>query len=321
MALSDLQVFNDWAYKTMSEVLDQQVELFNGATRGAIILRSAGNTGDLSEAAFWAKIQGLVRPRDPYSNADVAAKDLRQLVDNTIKVASGTPPINIPPSMLRWIQKNPQEAGAVIGQQLAGDTMQDMLNNGLAAGKAAFTAGGAVHDISADGTGLMTQRAFNAAQRIFGDRSTDIQVWVSHSSPLFDLYDNALANAEQLYVFGTVNVRADAFGRPIIITDSPALVSGAAETLRHSTLGLTTGAILIEQNQDFDSTVVDGTGKQNITRQYQAEWSYNLGVNGYAYDIATGGKAPNPTALATAANWDKISTSIKDTGGVVLVTK
>lgn len=321
MALSDLQVFNDWAYKAMSEVLDQQVELFNGATRGAIILRTAGNTGDISEAAFWAKIQGLVRTRNPYSNADVAAKDLRQLVDNTIKVASGTPPINIPPSMLRWIQKNPQEAGAVIGQQLAGDTMQDMLNNALGAARASFTAGGAVYDHSAVGAGLLTQKAFNAGQRLFGDRSSDIQVWVAHSSPLFDLYDNALGNAEQLYVFGTVNVKADAFGRPIIITDSPTLITGAAETLRYSTLGLTTGALLVEQNNDFDSTVVDGTGKQNITRQYQAEWSYNLGVNGYAYDIATGGKAPNPTAVATSANWDKVSTSIKDTGGVLILTK
>lgn len=321
MALSDLQVFNEWVYKSMTEVLDQQVNLFNEATRGAIILRSAANVGDVNEAAYWAKIQGLVRNRNPYNNGDVAAKDLKHLVENTIKVGAGTPPINIPPSMLRWIQRSPQEAGATIGQQLAGDTMQDMLNNGLSAGKASFTAGGAVYDHSSVGEGLMTQRSFNAAQRLFGDRSTDIQVWVAHSSPLFDLYDNALANAEQLYVFGTVSVRMDAFNRPIVITDSPSLVTGAGDAMRHHTLGLTSGAILIEQNQDFDSVIVDSTGKENIGRQYQAEWSYNVGVNGYAYDVATGGKAPNPTALATAANWDKISTSIKDTGGVILVTK
>lgn len=321
MALSDLQVFNDWVYKTSSEVLDQQVDLFNAATRGAIILRTANNTGDVSESAFWAKIQGLVRTRNPYGTGTVAAKDLRQLVENTIKVGAGTPPINIPPSMLRWIQKSPEEAGAVIGQQLAGDTLQDMLNNAIGAGKASFTAGGAVYDHSAVGTGLLTQKAFNAGQRIFGDRSTDIQVWIGHSSPLFDLYDNALGNAEQLFDFATVNVKQDAFGRPIIITDSPALVSGSADTLRHSILGLTTGAILVEQNNDFDSVVVESTGGENIGRQYQAEWSYNLGVNGYAYDVATGGKAPNPTAIATSANWDKIATSIKDTGGVVILTK
>lgn len=105
MALSDLQVFNDWVYKTSSEVLDQQVNLFNAATNGAIILRTARNVGDVSEAAFWAKIQGLVRNRNPYGTGAVAAKDLRQLVDNTIKVGAGTPPINIPPSMLRWIDR------------------------------------------------------------------------------------------------------------------------------------------------------------------------------------------------------------------------
>lgn len=321
MALSDLQVFNDWVYKTSSEVLDQQVNLFNAATNGAIILRTARNVGDVSEAAFWAKIQGLVRNRNPYGTGAVAAKDLRQLVENTIKVGAGTPPINIPPSMLRWIQKSPEEAGAVIGQQLAGDTMQDMLHAGLSAGKAAFAAGGAVYDHSAVGAGTMTQKAFNAGQRIFGDRSTDIQVWVAHSSPLFDLYDNALGNAEQLYTFGTVIVKQDAFGRPIVITDAPVLASGAGATLRYDTLGLASGAILIEQNGDFDAVTVETTGQNNIGRQYQAEWSYNIGVNGYAYDVTTGGKAPTHTALGTAANWDKVATSIKDTGGITVRTK
>ena len=321
MALSDLQVFNDWVYRTSSEVLDQQVNLFNAATNGAIILRTARNVGDVSEAAFWAKIQGLVRNRNPYGTGTVAAKDLRQLVDNTIKVGAGTPPINIPPSMLRWIQKSPEEAGAVIGQQLAGDTMQDMLHAGLSAGKAAFTAGNAVYDHSGVGEGTLTQKAFNAGQRIFGDRSTDIQVWVAHSSPLFDLYDNALGNAEQLYTFGTVNVKQDAFGRPIIITDAPVLMNGADLTLTHDTLGLTSGAILIEQNGDFDAVTVESTGGENIGRQYQAEWSYNVGVNGYAYDMTTGGKAPTHTALGTAANWDKVATSIKDTGGIIVRTK
>ena len=78
------------------------------ATNGAIILRTARNVGDVSEAAFWAKIQGLVRNRNPYGTGSVAAKDLRQLVDNTIKVGAGTPPINIPPSMLRTASCSPK---------------------------------------------------------------------------------------------------------------------------------------------------------------------------------------------------------------------
>ena len=38
MALSDLQVYSETAYSAMTEVLDQQIELFNAATGGCIQL-------------------------------------------------------------------------------------------------------------------------------------------------------------------------------------------------------------------------------------------------------------------------------------------
>ena len=46
MALSDLQVYSEYAYTTFTETLQQQVELFNAATGGALLLSSAAHQGD-----------------------------------------------------------------------------------------------------------------------------------------------------------------------------------------------------------------------------------------------------------------------------------
>ena len=64
--------------------------------------------------------------------------------------------------------------------------------------------------------------------------------------------------------------------------------------------------------------MVDDTGKENIQRTYQAEWSYNLGLLGYSWNTAAGGSSPSDTALGTPSNWTKVATSNKDTAGVLL---
>ena len=73
MALSDLQVYGEYAYTTFTETLQQQVELFNAATGGALMLSSAAHQGDFSQEAFFARIAGgTVRRRNAYGNAVVA---------------------------------------------------------------------------------------------------------------------------------------------------------------------------------------------------------------------------------------------------------
>jgi hypothetical protein len=320
MALSDLAVFSEYVYSSMSEVVAQQVELFNAASGGAIILRQAANEGDYSDIALWAKISGLVRRRNAYGTGAQAAKELEHLIDTMVKVAAGTPPVNMPPSMFTWIQRNEEEGGAVVGQQLAGDMLADMLNTAIMAFVAAVDGEAAVtHDYSATGTAKLSE--LNKAAGKFGDRATDIRAWLMHSKVLFDIFGTALANTEALFNFGTVNVRQDGFGRPFVITDSASLINTTPNPDVYRSLGLVVGGIVVEANNDFDDNIETSNGDENIQRTYQAEWTYNLGVKGYAWDKATGGKSPNDAALATANNWDKYATSHKDTAGVILLSQ
>lgn len=315
MALSDLQVFSDYVYEASTETLDQQVALFNEATNGGIMLRSGSNVGDFDDSAHWKKISGLVRRRNAYGSGAVTAKTMEHLLDTSVKVAAGTPPVNIDPGMLRWIQRSPEEAGVVIGQQMAGDTLADMLNTALSVYCAAI---GGVAEVVHDGTaGTASLSVLNSGAAKFGDRSQDIAAWVMHSKNLHDIYGTALANSERLFQFGNVQVIQDGFGRPLIMTDSSELTYVATGTKYHI-CGLTGGALLVDQNGDFDSNIETSNGDENILRTYQAEWSYNVGIKGFAWDKANGGASPNDTALGTASNWDRYATSHKDLAGVLV---
>jgi hypothetical protein len=164
----------------------------------------------------------------------------------------------------------------------------------------------------------------NSTQAKMGDYAQQIVAWVMHSTPLFSLYANALTNAQQLFLYGTVNVARDPWGRILVATDSPNLLSlntvPNPDEITYSTLGLVRGGLVVTQNSDFDANEDSVNGDENIKRTYQAEWSYNLGVKGFAWDKGNGGKSPNDAAILTGTNWDKYSTSNKDLAGVVLKT-
>lgn len=318
MALSDLAVFSEYAYKTMTEVAAQQVDLFNAASRGTIVLSSANHQGDFSDAAFFGKISGLVRRRDAYGSGAVAAKKLAQLVDTMVKVAAGTPPVEMNPAQFKWIQMNPEVAGAALGQQLAKDMLADMLNISGAATYAALSGQASiVYDGTGDTPDTLSAAMLNLGAAKFGDRSPEISTWLVHSYSLHNFYANAIANATSLFTYGTVNVVGDPFGRVFIVSDIPALFVAGTPNLSY-TLGLTSGAITIDQNNDFTENIQTVNGDENILRSYQSEWSYNLGIKGFAWDKTNGGKSPNDGALTTATNWDKIVTSVKDLAGVVV---
>lgn len=321
MALSDLAVFSEQLYSTTTEVLTEQVDLFNEATRGALVLASRPFAGDFSDTAFFAKVSGLVRRRDPYATGAIARKNLEHIVDTMVKIGAGTAELDISQAQFRWIQQNPAIAAATFAQQLAKDTMQDMLRLSLGATRAALsTQTEVIEDATA---GKVSHRAMNAAVSNFGDYGNEIVVWVMHSTPLYDLYDAGLANGEALFSYGTINIASDPFGRIFVISDNPSLRTPGAGTdpATFHTMGLVPGAATINMNDDYDANTDTRNGDENIVRTFQAEWSYNLGIKGFAWDKTNGGKAPQDAAILTGTNWDRYSTSHKDLPGVLLNTR
>lgn len=321
MALSDLAIFNEYAYSAMTEVMDQQIALFNAASQGTVVLSNAANQGDYNEQVMFGKIANLIRRRDPTSTVDLTTKSLAHITDRSVKVAAGHEPVDISPSQFLWIMQNPETAGAAAGQQVATGMLQDYLNAGLRAASGALLNNTNVVRSVYNSTTPVTMAPVHFAEAAakFGDRSGNIAAWVMHSKPMHDLWTNAIANSERLFTYGTVSIMRDPFGRVFIMTDSPSLVS-TDPVKKYRTLGLVPGAVDIQQNPDYIANIDTSNGKENIQRTMQAEWSFNVGLLGYAWDKANGGAYPTDTELGTGTNWDKYVTSDKDTAGVLLET-
>lgn len=319
MALSDMAVFNQFMYSAATETIRQQIELFNAATNGALVLRTAGNVGDFAHEATYKAIGNLMRRRNAYGTGTITPTKLTQLDHVAVKIAGGTAPVEFEPQQFSWIQRNPEEAGVVIGEQVARGVIADEVNTAILGLKTALSANAAVaHDATA---GVLTLNALNKGAAKFGDRMADILVWVIHSKAMSDVFDGALTNGNQLFEFGAVRVTQDGFGRRFIMTDAPALYTAGVDTDpdNYHTLGLTAGAAVVEDNDDYYATVEEKTGGENIQRIFQAEYTFNLGLKGYAWNTAV--KSPTDAAIGTGANWTKVATSDKDTAGVIIASQ
>lgn len=316
----DLAIFNKQTYTAVTETLSQQVNVFNRASNGAITLLPAANQGNFAIEAMFKSISGLVKRRDINGSDAVDPVRLEQLQNASVKIAASTAPVEFNPSMYTWIQQNPELAVAMLGEQIARETAGDMLNVAIKGAVAAATGQGA-SAVYGDGTAAASFSLLNSGAALFGDRSGSLVAWVLHSKIMHDLFENGLTNAEKLFTYENVNVIRDPFGRLFVVTDSPDLVDTTGVDPIYKTLGLQSGAVNVQSNGDFDATLVSVTGGENIKRVYQAEWTMNLGIKGYTWDIANGGASPSDVALATATNWDKTATSIKDTAGVLILSK
>jgi len=332
MALSDLQVFQEEAYTAMVETLHINIDLFNQATQGGLILAPAVHMGDFSTETFWKITEGLVRHRDPYKkDGSVPSKELSMGTKTSVRYASGTPELRMDATWMNWIQRAPVEAAIVFGRQLAEQRLRDQLYTALGCfigavsshGKMVYDHGAAA---GAENDGKACLQAMLRGAAKFGDEADNVNCWVMSSKSQVDIYEQTLSNENRLFSFGNVIVNSDAQGRPIISTDAAPLyvASPDAGTTpdKYYLCGLTSGAIVLEPNNDFNAATNNLTGNENIKTTYQAEWSEQIGIKGFTWDTAAGGKNPDYTKLTTGSNWDQVDgLNDKTIAGCLVITK
>jgi len=79
------------------------------------------------------------------------------------------------------------------------------------------------------------------------------------------------------------------------------------------------GAATVSDGGDLITNIETSNGKERIETTFQADYTFGLGLKGYTWDEATGGKSPTDAELATGTNWDKVATDIKHTAGVIAI--
>ncbi|HAU5447653.1 TPA: hypothetical protein JD169_11530, partial [Cronobacter malonaticus] len=152
----------------------------------------------------------------------------------------------------------------------------------------------------------------NKGTRPMGDAFSRLVAWVMDGATYNDFIDESLTNANRLFQIGSVNIMQDGLGRRFVISDIPALADG---DLQH-VLGLTAGAAAV-QTSPLNMLAQPVLGKENLKALMQGEYDYTVGLKGYQWENASI-KSPTDEQLTTSGNWKKVTTSDKDTAGVLV---
>lgn len=317
MSLSQMQVFNEFIMPATIETLGQMVEKFNGASNGAIRLTTEGFTGDFLQESFFAAIHSAQRRVDRYaSQASASATDLTQLKHSTVKVAGGFGPIRYEPSQMTWLEKPTTEGIEVASRNFAEALMKDQLNTAIAALVAAISnQAAATNDVSA--TAGINYVTMNGAHAKFGDRSGELVAQIMTGAVYHKLIGANLTNTPQLFQAQGVRV-VDILGKAVIVTDAPGLYLAGTPN-KDFVLSLAPDAAIVSDGSDVISNIETKNGQTRIETTMQVDYTFGLGLKGYTWDEANGGKSPTDAELATGSNWDKVATDIKHTAGVITI--
>lgn len=314
MALGDFQLFNGSAYNAFKNTLQQEVDLFNAATRNAIMLTSVMFQGDKNELAAFESIASLVGNRDPSTTGANTEHALAELLKIDIKVGWGLPNISYTNASFDWTQRDPSVAGTLFGEEVAKGAMAYMLNSALTSYVASVDSA----DVTYDGTAAVASLdSLNLGAGKFGDRQADIAAWVMHSKSVNDIYGQALANSNQLFTFGTIRVVEDGHGRPLIMTDSDALHFDNGGTENYYQCGIVSGGVSVQEQGDYRNYTVTDIAPINPKELLTATGSFGLGIKGYTFNSAI--VQPDDADLALVTNWVRVG-GLKDGAGVRVVT-
>ena len=317
MSLSQMQVFNQYLMPVLAEIYPQEIQKFNAASNGAIVLQSAGFDGDFFRESFYNALHSAQRRVDRYAaQASAAATDLTQSQQSMVKVAGGFGPIRYEPSQMSWLNKPTQEGIEVAARMFAEALLADQLNTAVAAGVAAIgNVAALTNDVSA--SAKITHSALNSTDALFGDMSQRLVARIMTGLQYHTLIGENLANAQELFKSDTVRI-VDILGKAIVVTDVPALrVTGTPN--KQKVLTLVAGGIMVSDSGDLITNIETKNGQTRIETTMQSDYTFGLGIKGFTWDETNGGKSPTDAELATGTNWDKVKTSVKECAGVLTV--
>ena len=303
---SDMIIYNQLAQTAYLERLQDNLDVFNKASNGAIRYVNEVIQGDFSQKSFY-RVGGGIEHRDVNSAAKVTPKKIGAGEMVGVKTPYKYGPYSSTEEAFKRRARSPEEFAEIIGYDLADALVAGRLQYGLTALKAAITSNPdmvAKGSIATDG-----RKALTKGMRKFGDKFGRISLWVMNSDTYFDIVDEALTNQvygeSELVIYGGL---PGTLGKPVLVTD---LVGD------NDAFGLQAGALTVTESQAPGFRAYDINDEENLAIGMRAEGTFNLDLLGYSWDSS---KGANPTLalLGADANWQKYATSNKMTAGTLL---
>ena len=304
---SDLVIYNDLAQTAYLERIQDVIDVFNGQSSGALVLRSEVIEGDLRKRAFY-KVGGAIAHRNVASSATVNPSKISADEMVGVKCPWKYGPYASTEEAFKRRARNPEEFSMIVGQDMADASLEGWLSYAVAAVEAGIRSNAAMvatGSLATDGKKVLTK-----GMRKFGDRFNRIGIWVMDSELYLDIVDQAIDNK----VFEEAGVviyggSPGTMGKPVLVTDQAA--SGVI-------LGLQPGAVVVTESQAPGIRSYNIDNQENLAIGFRGEGTFNLDVLGYSWDSEAGGVNPNLASVGSSANWTKYATSNKATAGVVI---
>lgn len=325
---SDMKIYDPRTQAGYRERLAQIIEIFNANSSGCIQLDTVTKAGNYDIRGFFARMSGLVTRRDLTSTSAATAIKPTQSEQVGVKLYRSIGPVDVARGALISAGISVGEDGAAfaLGEWGAEAAAAEKVDTALAAlGSAirAVSSGALLNDISggSGGAELMSGDALATGLSKRGDMATEVACWVMHSKPFFNLMRGQIASTTA-GIGDVVLATASpiSLNRPILVTDSASLVVTGSPT-KYVTLGLTPGALKVEDTEEEYIVNDVVTGLAQIVHRIQGEYAYNLEMKGFTWDVANGGANPTANAVATATNWDKVYSQDKALAGVAILSQ
>ena len=322
---SDLVIDNELVRLGIVETLEQNLDGFNSASKGTITLGSMALENDSTDESFIKALAAsdLVKRRDYTSTSAVTPVKLVEDAINTIKLSRGYGPFSTTYDAWNRSNRSVETFSLAVGKQLGVAITADMLNSVLVAGIGGIAE---TQTTLGDGTVLFDYGNIVSGLATMGDKAGSVEMLVMHSNTYFTMVDKGLS-MNALENVGGMTIReggAYSLGLPVLVTDSPALISDAAGAGSagdsYMVLGLTKDALSAVESDETIMKAQDSLGSANLARIIQGEGSYNVGVKGCKFDVATYAN-PIDATLGAAANWDFLFSDVKSGAGFMLELK
>lgn len=315
---ADFKVYNDFFQTGALEALAKNINVFNAASGGTMVLGSSQIAGDINQQAFYKRVANLVSRRDITSTAAATAAKMTQGEDVSVKLSRKIGPVEQTLEAFRRIARDPMEMSFILGQQWAEDMMADAVATSTRSLVAAI--GGQSSVVSTDNqSSTLDFKGINEGKRLFGDQSGRIKAMVMNANSYFNLLDQGIDDkidsvAGAIIRQGTAATQ----GLTTIVVDDDSLTFDDTGTQRDRILFLTEGAVAFNEQNDRTLISETVTGLENLVGRVQGEYNVELDVKGYSYDYTNGGANPDDAALDLTTNWD-LNTDVKNGAGAMTV--
>lgn len=319
---ADFKIYDEQFNSGVVEMVAQNYGVFNNASQGSIRLIDRRLGGEYNKTAFF-KLPGSVSRRDPTSTSDATAIKLSQEEQIGVKINRKVGPIDhnldaFKKALLDEAEGDDRVMSQILGRAVGEEMLTDQVNTTLLS---IATALNGQTDVKFDRTaGTMRSEDLIDGLAKMGDAQAQVVVWVMHSKVWFNLMKEQLSQKiTGVSNFNLFEGSPVTLNRPVLVVDSPGLfLANGSATDTYLTLGLQRDAVacINSESQSMISEIV--TGKENLVCRLQGEFAYNMECKGFAYDVANGAANPTDATLGTTTNWDKVATSYKHLGGIVI---